>query len=247
MATENQAWNLESFLDSLVVELDKARETLAVKAINRPLTYTVKDMALDLHIFPTYDGDEVRFTTAQPGQEGASKLSVQLASITDQQVRATSKKFTAKDDVSLDVLDIDADTKKSLRKMGVTSGSDLKEIEQKNVDLDQVSPQKKLNYGDLVNRIEKAKRDRLTRPNVKSIARQMTNGKPVLVLRGEHLAVNRQFAPVAAINSQLATIASANAGEIHIALNATSLRSGVNDLIVTLDPYSIIRLTLNQP
>ena len=58
MATENVAWQLEDFVDSLVVELDKTRETLAVKAINKPLSYTVKEVALDLNIFPAYDGDE---------------------------------------------------------------------------------------------------------------------------------------------------------------------------------------------
>ena len=67
MATENTAWQLEDFVDSLVVELDKTRETLAVKAINKPLSYTVKEVALDLNIFPSYDGDQITFITAQPG------------------------------------------------------------------------------------------------------------------------------------------------------------------------------------
>ena len=49
MAGENTAWQLEDFVDSLVVELDKTRETLAVKAINKPLSYTVKELALDLN------------------------------------------------------------------------------------------------------------------------------------------------------------------------------------------------------
>ncbi|MCK6694033.1 MAG: hypothetical protein L6Q97_18270, partial [Thermoanaerobaculia bacterium] len=61
MPSNNKPWSLESFVDALVVELDKTRETLAVKAVNKPLPYSVKDMALDLQIFPSYDGDEVRF------------------------------------------------------------------------------------------------------------------------------------------------------------------------------------------
>jgi hypothetical protein len=71
MATEtnnsnNTYWNLEDFVDSLVVELDKTRETLAIKAINKQLTYTVKDLAIDLNIFPTFDGDNIKFITAHP-------------------------------------------------------------------------------------------------------------------------------------------------------------------------------------
>ena len=74
----NQAWNLESFLDSLIVELDKAQDTLSFKGITRRLTYTVKDVGLDLQIFPQYDGRKVKFVTAQPGDAGASKISIQL-------------------------------------------------------------------------------------------------------------------------------------------------------------------------
>src|SRR5215204_3049116 len=129
MATENTAWALEDFVDSLVVELDKTRETLAVKAINKPLSYTVKEVALDLNIFPTYDGDQVRFVTAQPGQEGASKVSIQLGSITDQQVRATTKVPEGKGAVSLDDMDVDKGTKRKLRRMGVQSVDDLAQIE----------------------------------------------------------------------------------------------------------------------
>src|SRR5918911_2851472 len=102
MATENTEWQLEDFVDSLVIDLDKTRETLAVKSINMPLSYTVKELALDLNIFPSYDGDRVKFITAQPGQQGASKVTIQLGSITDQQVRATSKTPTTKTDIKLD-------------------------------------------------------------------------------------------------------------------------------------------------
>src|SRR3954469_7848884 len=106
MAAQNSSWGLEEFIDSLVVELDKTRETLAVKAINKPLTYTVKELSLDLNIFPTYDGDTIRFTTAHPGQQGASKVSIQLGSITDQQVRATTT-VPQTSSVSIDDINVD--------------------------------------------------------------------------------------------------------------------------------------------
>jgi len=77
--TSNQQWNLESFVDSFILELDKAQDTLAVKGVTRKLTYTVKDVALDLQIFPIYEGGKIRFVTAQPGEAGSSRLSLQLA------------------------------------------------------------------------------------------------------------------------------------------------------------------------
>src|SRR3989449_8449298 len=119
--SNNTAWQLADFVESLVVELDKTRETLAVKAVNKPLSYSVKEMALDLNIFPSYDGDQVKFITAQPGQQGASKVTIQLSSITDQQVRATTKAPGAKNDINIDEIDVDKATKKQLRKLGVNS------------------------------------------------------------------------------------------------------------------------------
>src|SRR5687767_12013308 len=98
-ATANHAWNLEAFLDSLIVELDKAQDTLSYKGITRRLTYTVKDVGLDLHIFPEFDGKKVRFVTAQPGDAGASKISIQLGSITDRQIKEAAKEPPTRDDI----------------------------------------------------------------------------------------------------------------------------------------------------
>ena len=244
MAANNTSWSLESFLDSLVVELDKARETLALKAINRPLTYTVKDMSLDLQIFPSFNGEDVKFLTAQPGQTGASKISVQLASITDQQVRATSKKISTKDDLSIEAADIDDDTKKALRKIGVTSMDDLKKIENKNVDLEKVAPTKKLSYTDLINKIEKSKRDKSNRPKILSAA--ASKNDDVLIIKGVNLSMNSNFEPVVIVNDTLSTVTSFNEKELHIALDKGIIKAGNNKLVVTLDPYSIIKLNLKR-
>ncbi len=246
MAIENKSWNLESFLDSLVVELDKARETLAIKAINRPLSYSVKDLSLDLQIFPSFDGEEVKFLTAQPGETGSSKISVQLASITDHQVRATSKKPSSREDISIDSVDIDEDTKKDLRKIGVTSVNDLKEIEQKNVDLEKVSPKKKLNYKDLLNRIEKAKRNKTNPPRVSSASTSFSDGNTFLVIKGENLAINRSFEPVVVIDNQLSALKNFNESEIRVQLSDQNLKKSNNEVIVTLDPFSIFKFNLKR-
>jgi hypothetical protein len=244
MAANNTSWSLELFLNSLVVELDKARETLSVKAINKPLTYTVKDMSLDLQIFPSFDGDDVKFLTAQPGQVGASKISVQLASITDQQVRATSKKISTKEDLSIDATDIDNDTKKALRKVGVTSMDDLKMIENKNVDLEKVAPTKKLSYTDLINKIEKAKRDRASRPKIMSAA--ASNNDNVLTIRGENLAINLNFEPVVIVNDCLSIVKRFSEKELQIVVDPGVMKAGNNKVVVTLDPYSIFKLNVKR-
>ncbi len=240
---ENTAWNLEDFVDSLVVELDKTRETLAIKAINKPLTYTVKDLAMDLNIFPTYDGDQIRFVTAQPGQQGASKVTIQLGSITDQQVRATSKALPQKNDVEISDIDVDKKTKKQLRKMGVTSVEDLKQIENKNVNIEKAADSE-IDYTKLANQIQKARRNAKP-PVVKSVSLSMADDKiPYLTLKGEHLAVNAKFTPVAVLNSSLATVTAHNENEIKIQLSKANNIAEANNLILTLDPYAIIKLNV---
>src|SRR5262245_29585964 len=218
MSETNTAWKLEEFVDSLVVELDKTRETLAVKAINKPLSYTVRELALDLNIFPSYDGDEVSFVTAQPGQQGSSKVTIQLGTITDQQVRATTKTPGLKDEVDLADVQVDKKTRKQLRKYGVTSASDIKQIESKNVDLRKATDNT-IDYTQLANQIEKSRRG-TTPPRVQAASVSMSDDdEPMLVIRGENLAVNPMFQPVAVVNSVLADVVSSSDSEVMIRID----------------------------
>ena len=242
MATENTEWQLEDFVDSLVIDLDKTRETLAVKAINKPLSYTVKELALDLNIFPSYDGDRVKFLTAQPGQQGASKVTIQLGSITDQQVRATSKIPGAKNDVNIDDIQIDKSTKKQLRKLGVSSVGDLKQIEQKNVDLKKVTDN--IDYSALANQIQKSKRDQM-RPRVNGVSLSVNeNEEPYLLIKGENLAVDPKFQPVAVINQTLAGVMSSTPAEVKIRVTDEHALAENNEVILTFDPFAVIKLNV---
>ncbi len=240
---ENASWQLEEFVDSLVVELDKTRETLAVKAINKPLSYTVKEVALDLNIFPSYDGDQVTFVTAQPGQEGASKVSIQLGSITDQQVRATSKVPAGKDEVPLEAIAVDRKTKKKLRRLGVTSAADLQQLDRKNVDLRKVS-ENAIDYRTLAQQIEKSKRGQ-NPPRVKAaVLSRDENQVPYLSIQGENLALDPRFRPVAVINERLAEVLSADAHEVRIQVTADHRFAAANELILTVDPYAVLRVNV---
>jgi hypothetical protein len=243
MAIENTAWQLEDFVDSLVVELDKTRETLAVKAINKPLSYTVKEVALDLNIFPSYDGDQVKFITAQPGEQGASKVTIQLGSITDQQVRATSKGPAAKGDINIDDINVDKTTKKQLRKLGVNSIDDLKQIERKNVDLKKVSDSD-LDYRTLANQIQKSKRDQ-NPPRVGAVSLSLDEDKtPYLLIKGENLAIDPGFSPVAVVNKTLAGVMSSSPREVRIKITGEHDFADDNEVILTFDPFAVVKVNV---
>lgn len=243
MANENKYWNLEDFVDSLVVELDKTRETLAIKAINKPLTYTVKDLAIDLNIFPTFDGDTIRFITAQPGQQGASKVNIQLGSITDQQVRATTKISGLKNDTNIEDIGVDQKTLSKLRKMGVNSVDDLQQIEKKQVDIQRASDNE-IDYKTLANQIQKSRRN-MTPPKVKGVSLSLDEDtRPYLHVKGENFTLDPKYPPVTVINNQLAEVMEFNANEVKILLNKQHITQNESELIMTFDPYTLVKMNI---
>ncbi len=255
MSGESKTWNLEAFLDSLILELDKAQDTLSIKGVNRPLTYTVKDVALELNIFPHFDGKRVQFSTAKSGESGASKITFQLGSITDRQIREITKNPITKDDVPIEMIEsIDEETRDELQKMGVTTNKDLERMELKNIDLQKVS-KKKIDYGSLANLINQARRRELA-PKVNNVSAARSGENVILSLRGENLALSasasadrgagggRKF-PIAVLNDEEVEIVSANGEELKIAVRGGQLSGRSNQLKIALDPYSVVQMNLN--
>jgi hypothetical protein len=249
---ETEAWNLEQFLDSLILELDKAQDTLALKGLTRKLTYTVKDVGLDLNIFPTMESGKVKFRMAQPGDDGGSRISFQLGSITDRQIRENVNEPPSKDDVTLDVLeDVDDDLKESLRKVGVTSTKDLEKLDRRNVNLEKVVRDKtgrdaSIDYGNLANLINKARR-RKRSPALSSMKAVPNEETIEITLKGKNFVLQKsdQF-PAAAVNKQPTEIVHANADEVQLRVPRAHLRPGQNQLAIALDPYAVMRLNLQS-
>lgn len=240
--TDNAAWRLEDFVDSLVVELDKTRETLAVKAINKPLSYSVKEVSLDVNAFPSYDGDKVRFVTAQPGQEGASKLSIQLNSITDQQVRATTKQREGAPVAGLQEIDVDEQTKSKLRKIGVSSVDDLEALKARKVDL-KAATDSDIDYSELARKIQKSRRTQQA-PTIDGISMSTSDGEPCLLVEGRNLGVDPTFAPVAVVNDRLADVLSSGPGHVAIRVDQNHPLREENEVVVTFDPYAVVKVNV---
>jgi hypothetical protein len=242
MTVQNTPWQLEDFVDSLVVELDKTRETLAVKAVNKPLSYSVKEVSLDLNTFPSYDGDQVRFTTAQPGQQGASRITIQLNSITDQQVRATTKMPGSGTDIPIERMPVDKATKRTLRKLGVQSVGDLEQLKQKNVDLARVTGDGDIDYTALNKQIQRSRRGQ-DPPAITAVSQSLDQENvPCLLVEGHNLAVEPRFPPVAAINRQVVDVLSQSDTELRLRLDREL--AGDNELIVALDEYSVFKVNV---
>lgn len=243
-ASANRPWNLEAFLDSLIVELDRARDTLAVKGVTRPLTYSVQDLDLELQIFPQYDGDQVRFVTAQPGDVGASGLKIQLGSITSRSIKETTREPITKDDVSIELLDIDEEAKRELRKIGVNSAKDLERIEERNVDLEKVTD-KKLDYGNLAGVINKARR-REVAPAVHKVGVAKSADGPVLTVSGDNLAIATSMPgfPIAMIDGRRVEVVDSSPEGVRLRVDPERLRGRSSRLEIALDPFAVVSMEL---
>ncbi|MBW4419903.1 MAG: hypothetical protein KME13_11840 [Myxacorys californica WJT36-NPBG1] len=247
-SSNNRSWNLETFLDSLIYELDKAQDTLSVKGMNRKLTYTVKDMSLDLQIFPEFDGDTVRFVTAQPGETGASKVTFQLGSIRDHQIQEVSRRPPARNDVSIEDSPLPTATKKKLEKLGIRSAKDLETMEHQNVDIKKVTDNAVDDYQGLAGLLNQGRRQQMA-PSVSKASLSQAQGKTILTLEGDNLAIAHsldQF-PVAAINNQPVEILSASDKELKIQISEHHLQDSQSQLHVALDPYAIVSMNLQLP
>lgn len=244
-AAERRGWSLRSFLDSLTLELDRAQRTLALKAWTQRLTYTVKDLALDLQLFPEFDGEELRFSTARPGETGAARISLQLGSITDRQIRESTREPPRKDDIAIELIDdVDPKMKRSLEKLGVSSVRDLEMIEKQNIDLGKVSDSP-IDYGSLARMIQRSKRMRAA-PRVNSASIADADDGTVLTITGQNLATETGESdfPRAFLNGRELRVRAASASAIEMSVPHDSISDHAMRLEITLDPYAILRMKL---
>ena len=251
-AADGPVWKLERFLDSLIVELDRAQDTLAVKGVTRRLTYTVRDVAVDLFVFPDFDGNQLGFNVARPGEAGASKISFSLGSITDRQIQESANRPQTEDDISLDEVDeLDEEVRQSLRKVGVRSARDVERLSERQVDLGKIVADKtdsnaKVDYGDLAAVINKARRRR-SAPRVRAVSLGRIDGVLALSIQGDNLQTDsaEEGFPAARINGQAAEVLASSPGLVRLGIDPAMLGTGDNTVSLALDPYAIAEFALN--
>ena len=240
----NAAWGLKSFVDSLIVELDRAQDALGVKGLTRPVTYSVRDVEVDLRCFPQYDGRAVRFLTAQPGQEGSSGLRFSLGSISAGTIRDSAPPPPQAGDVTLETLDeLDDDAREALEHVGVRSVRDLERVAARGVDLRSATSRKAPGYGDLAAMITRASRRRLA-PTVRSASLSAEDGRVVLHVDGEHLEPGAPDHPVALLDGRRVPVRGVDARRLTLDASGYRPRPGGSRLTVALDPFTILTAEL---
>ena len=129
------AFPVEDFLQALTAQLDRAQDTLALKVrTGRPLTWALKDLSLDLHVFVEMDGaGRVLMRSAGANEEGASVVHLSLAAITRPMVEENT--LSMRDETDPRTIDelrgaghLDDDDRRRLDMVGVRTVGQLRRM-----------------------------------------------------------------------------------------------------------------------
>ena len=244
-AKSNHPWTLNAFLDALIYELDLAQDALSVKGKHRKLTYMVRDMSLDLQLFPEFDGELVRFVTARPGEAGASKISLQLSSIRDHQIQEVAQDPISHRDISLEETELPERIQTKLKRLGIRSVEDLRRaVEDLQIDLD-AHTEEQIDSDRLQPVLNQARR-RQQEPVVFKARMSKVEGESVLILEGENLMVfpNSEEFPVAILDGERVPVIAASEDRVRLRVDRDRLKSQPGQLKIALDRYAVVTMNL---
>lgn len=120
---------VEEFIDAITTQLDRVQDTLRLKAVNRPLTYALKDLQLDLKVFIDMDREgRVRFRSAGAEDAGASVVHFGFTTITKPMIDENTISMSAARSASLDELGLKPEEQRRLARMGVSNLAQLQKL-----------------------------------------------------------------------------------------------------------------------
>jgi len=120
---------VEDFITAITSQLDRVQDSLRVKAVNRPLTYALKDLALELKVFVEMDQQgKVRFRTSGPNEAGASTVNLGFTTITKPMIEENTITMAATRSPSLQELGMAPEEQQKLERMGVSNLAQLNRL-----------------------------------------------------------------------------------------------------------------------
>jgi hypothetical protein len=121
---------IEEFIHAITTQLDRVQDALRLKAVNRPLTYALKDLSMELHVFVNVDPQGVvRFRTSAPNEAGASVLNLGFTTITRPMIEENTVSLSAVRSTPLQELGLKPDEQRRLEQIGVHNVSQLNRLE----------------------------------------------------------------------------------------------------------------------
>lgn len=122
---------VEDFINAITTQLDRVQDALRLKAVNRPLTYALKDISLDLQVFVEVDVQgNVRFRSSGPNEVGASTINLGFTTITRPMIEENTVSLAMTRSPNLDEIGLADDERKRLEQLGVRNAAQLQKLGQ---------------------------------------------------------------------------------------------------------------------
>jgi hypothetical protein len=121
---------IEDFLEAITAQLDQTQDALRLKAVNRPLTFALKDFNVDLKVFVEMEQNgRVSFRPAGPNEEGASTVSIGFTTITRPMIEENTVSMEMSQAPTLGELGLKREEQSQLAKIGVRNAAQLKTLQ----------------------------------------------------------------------------------------------------------------------
>ena len=125
----DSSYPVEDFLEALTSQLDRTQDSLRLKAVNRPLTYAIRDFSLSLQVFVEMDDQgQVRFRSSGANETGASTVAIGFTTITRPMIEENTVKLTEVGSASLDELGFAPQEQRQLERLGVRNSAQLQRL-----------------------------------------------------------------------------------------------------------------------
>src|SRR5262245_20016545 len=120
---------VEEFINAITAQLDRVQDALRLKAVNRPLTYALKDLTLDLQVFVEMDEQgSVKFRTSRPNENGASTVHLSFTTITKPMIEENTISLAVTQSPLLDEIGFGDEERKRLEQLGVRNAAQLERL-----------------------------------------------------------------------------------------------------------------------
>jgi hypothetical protein len=121
---------IEDFVQALQAQLDRAQRAMHIKAknLNLPLTFAVKDIAIDLRTHVEVVRNQVRVRPAGPNDHDSSVLHLSLTTVTRPMIEENAFAMDASEERIDEVKDIPEEDRRKLEWAGLQTVRQLKEI-----------------------------------------------------------------------------------------------------------------------
>jgi len=204
---------IEDFVQALQAQLDRAQRAMHMKArnLNLPLTFAVKDIAIDLRTHVEVVKNQVRVRPAGPSDHDASVLHLTLTTVTRPMIEENAFAMDATEERIDEVKDIPEEDRRKLEWAGLQTVKQLKQLHE------QEGTATIGRMADLpVDRLRKALQ-KMVQPMVSRVDAEdgETPAQKLLRIRGQNLM--RRQAPKVQIEGEPVSVLQANDREVLIA------------------------------